>query len=250
MPLPLALPADKRPDPIDPEVAAGWDAWLAGLAATLDEADDIFAAVDSILASWGVAPAGGPPEALSSRHALVEADWYREVDEARWQRARAFTWLWRQFDHTSLALNEALAIRFRALLAPRIFGRCGADPRIFGQVTWTFGYNISLGSGVTIHRGALLDDRGGLEIGDGVSISDGVEIYSHRHSTADIGQVALETTRIGAGARLTVGARILSGLTVGARALVGAGALVTKDVPPATIVGGIPARAFGLVPPE
>jgi len=52
------------------------------------------------------------------------------------------------------------------------------------------------------------------------------------------------------GGRIGAGATILPGITVGTDALVGAGGVVTHDVPPHTIVVGVPARWFGVVPKE
>jgi UDP-2-acetamido-3-amino-2,3-dideoxy-glucuronate N-acetyltransferase len=49
-------------------------------------------------------------------------------------------------------------------------------------------------------------------------------------------------TRVCRGASIGSGAVILCGVTIGARALVGAGAVVTRDVPPGTVVAGVPAR--------
>jgi acetyltransferase-like isoleucine patch superfamily enzyme len=53
--------------------------------------------------------------------------------------------------------------------------------------------------------------------------------------------IALET-HVEAGASIGANATILPGLTIGARAMVAAGAVVTRDVPPDTLVAGNPAR--------
>src|SRR5690242_12201005 len=51
--------------------------------------------------------------------------------------------------------------------------------------------------------------------------------------------------RIGRGAWIASGAIVIGGVTVGAHSIVAAGAVVTRDVPPNTIVGGNPARPIG-----
>jgi len=55
---------------------------------------------------------------------------------------------------------------------------------------------------------------------------------------------AVVPTRICRGASIGSGAVIMCGVTVGERALVGAGAVVTRDVPPDTVVAGVPARVL------
>jgi galactoside O-acetyltransferase len=88
----------------------------------------------------------------------------------------------------------------------------------------------------------LLDDRGGIDIGNDVSISDYANIYSHSHDIYDIHQVNTPQTRIGNGVRITYHATVLAGVPVGDRALIGTNAVVTRDVEPNHIVVGIPAK--------
>jgi acetyltransferase-like isoleucine patch superfamily enzyme len=54
--------------------------------------------------------------------------------------------------------------------------------------------------------------------------------------------------RIGRGAILGTGAVVLPGVTIGAGALIGAGAVVASDVPPRSVVGGVPARVIRMRP--
>src|SRR2546421_410477 len=79
----------------------------------------------------------------------------------------------------------------------------GRDVRIFHEVEFSFGYNLSVGNGVTIHRNVLIDDRGEVVIGDDASISDYANIYSHSHAVEDIHDVSLGRTVIGDRVRIT-----------------------------------------------
>ena len=101
---------------------------------------------------------------------------------------------------------------------------------------------ISIGDNVVVHRHVLLDDRGGIEIGNDVSISDYVNVYSHSHDIYDIHKVSTPQTRIGNGVRLTYHSTVLAGVEVGDQAMIGTSAVVTRNVEPAHIVVGIPAR--------
>ncbi|HEU0252763.1 MAG TPA: acyltransferase, partial [Pyrinomonadaceae bacterium] len=88
----------------------------------------------------------------------------------------------------------------------------------------------------------LLDDRGGIDIGNDVSISDYANIYSHNHDIYDIHNIQTPKTRIGNGVRITYHATGLAGVEVGDRAMVGTSAVVTRNVEPNHVVVGIPAK--------
>jgi len=102
---------------------------------------------------------------------------------------------------------------------------------------------IVIGRNSVINYGVVLDGRRGLRIGDNVSISEGVAVFSLAHDVdapdfADKGSPVVVSDHVFVGAY----ARILPGVTLGAGAVVAAGAVVTRDVAPWTIVAGIPAR--------
>ena len=128
---------------------------------------------------------------------------------------------------------------------PRVFRRCGKDVRIFHDVEFSFGYNLSVGDGVTIHRNVLIDDRGEVVIGNEASISDYANIYSHSHAIEDIHDVSLARTVIGDRVRVTYHAVVLSGVVIEADALIGSMAVVSKNVAAGVIAAGIPARPIG-----
>ena len=146
------------------------------------------------------------------------------------------------FDRSPLGLNSLLAHRFRRMLAPLIFRSVGENFKCWQFVEWSFGYNLSFGNNVVVHRHVLLDDRGGIDIGDDVSISDYVNIYSHNHDIYDIHKVNTLRTRIGNGVRITYHATVLAGTQIGDHAMIGTGAVVTRDVEPHHVVVGLPAK--------
>ena len=109
----------------------------------------------------------------------------------------------------------------RAMLAERVFRGCGKGVRIFHDVELSFGYNLTVGDGVTIHRNVLIDDRGEVVIGNEASISDYANIYSHSHDVEDIHNVTLHKTVIGERVRVTYHAVVLAGVVVENDAMVG-----------------------------
>ncbi len=176
------------------------------------------------------------------RNVTTEPEYYSEIDEAAYLQRKPFIWLWQMFDHLPLGRNALFAHRFRRMLAPLIFRRVGANFKCWQYVEWSFGYNLSFGDNVVIHRHVLLDDRGGIEIGNDVSISDYANIYSHTHDVEDIHKVYNRVTRIGDGARITYHATVLAGVQIGEHTILGTGAVATGDVEPYHIRVGVPAK--------
>ncbi len=181
---------------------------------------------------------------LDPRNITTEPEYYSDIDAKLYGERKPFIWLWQMFDRSPLGQNALLGHRLRRMLAPLIFRRVGENFKCWHFVEWSFGYNLSFGDNVVIHRHVLLDDRGGIEIGNNVSISDYANIYSHSHDIDDIHQVSTPTTRIGDRVRVTYHATVLAGTQIGEDAMVGTGALVTHDVDPNHIVAGIPARTI------
>ena len=177
------------------------------------------------------------------RNVSTEPEYYTDIDKKRYAERKPMIWLWQMFDRSPLGQNSVLAHRFRRLLAPLIFRSVGENFKCWHFVEWSFGYNLSFGDNVVVHRYVLLDDRGGIEIGDDVSISDYANVYSHHHDIHDIHDVKTPPTHIGNSVRLTYHSTVLAGITIGEHALIGTGAVVTRDVEPYNIVVGIPARS-------
>lgn len=182
---------------------------------------------------------------LDPSNATLEAEYYRELDPEKWARVKPLLWFWQMFDHSPVGRNVRLGTQVRAMLAPRVFKRCGRNIRIFHGVEFSFGYNLSVGDGVTIHRNVLIDDRGEVVIGNEVSISDYANIYSHSHAVEDIHDISLGRTVIGDRARITYHAVVLSGVTIEADAMVGSMGVASKSVSAGVIAAGIPARPIG-----
>lgn len=179
---------------------------------------------------------------LDPRNVTTEPEYYPEINPKLYAERKPLIWLWQMFDRSPLGQNALLGHRFRRLLAPRIFKSVGENLKCWNHVEWSFGYNLSFGNNVVLHRHVLLDDRGGIEIGNNVSISDYVNVYSHTHDIDEISKVYNLPTRIGNDVRLTYHCTVLAGCRIGDKAMVGTGAVVTKDVAEGHVVVGIPAK--------
>lgn len=106
--------------------------------------------------------------------------------------------------------------------------------------------NIVIGEDCVVGEGVVLDGRDKLIIGDHVDIASEVMIYNSQH---DINSDKFEavSSPVAVGDYVFIGPRaiLLPGVTVGEGAVIAAGAVVTKDVEPYTIVGGVPAKPIG-----
>ena len=179
---------------------------------------------------------------LDPRNVTLEPEYYREIDLERYHRVKPLIWLWEMFDKSLLGENVHIGVRFRRMLAKRIFARCGRNFKAFHFVKLSFGYGLEVGDDVVVHRHVLLDDRGGIRIGDGASISDFANIYSHSHHITDGRRVRTPQTVIGDGVRVAYHATVLAGVTLAPDSMVGAGAIVTRDTEPSTVHAGVPAK--------
>jgi galactoside O-acetyltransferase len=182
--------------------------------------------------------------ALDPRNVKLEPEFYAECDDEKFQRVKPLLWLWYSFDRTAAgAQNVPLGVELRRILAPHIFRRCGRNFKAFQFVEFSFGYNMEVGDDVVVHRHVLLDDRGGIRLGNRVSISDYANVYSHTHSIVDQKDVTNALTILDDDVRVTYHATILAGVHVNEQGMVGAMALATKDVRPYHVNVGIPAKS-------
>ena len=187
--------------------------------------------------------------ALDPRNITLEPEYYAECDDERFQRVKPLLWLWYSFDRTVAGgQNVDTGVRLRRILAKHIFRTCGRNFKAFQHVELSFGYNMEVGDDVVVHRHVLLDDRGGIVLGNRVSISDYANIYSHTHSIVDQKDVTDAVTTLEDDVRITYHATVLAGVTVGRQGMVGAVAVATKDVRPWHVNVGIPAKSVRVKP--
>lgn len=104
---------------------------------------------------------------------------------------------------------------------------------------------LQIGQGSSVGWHSLLDARGGIEIGDNVTVASYCKLVTGSHDIEDPNFKAhFLPIIIEDYAWVCTGAMILQGIKIGTGAVVCAGSVVTKDVPPMTVVGGMPAKVI------
>ena len=134
----------------------------------------------------------------------------------------------------------------RGLLSELFGYRVPESLRVFPPFYTDFGRNITVGRDVFINACCHFQDHGGVTIGDGCQIGHNVVFATLNHGLSPEDRQNTYPAPIVLGRNVWVGsnATILQGVIIGDNAVIAAGAVVTKDVEPATIVGGVPAKVI------
>lgn len=132
----------------------------------------------------------------------------------------------------------------RAILSEILGQRIDSSTTVLAPFSTNFGKHTTIGKNVFINHGCSFLDLGGITIEDDVLIGPQVKIVTENHPVDPGNRKSLDvkSVHIGKNVWLGAGAIILPGVTVGENSIVAAGAVVTKDVPANTIVGGVPAK--------
>ena len=110
--------------------------------------------------------------------------------------------------------------------------------------------HVNIGKGASIwYQSVLRGDVESITIGDRSNVQDGAVLHGDPgkptvlESDVTIGHKAvIHSAHIEAGCLVGIGAIVLDGVRVGTGSIIGAGAVVTKDVPPRSLVVGVPGK--------
>jgi len=144
------------------------------------------------------------------------------------------------------------AARLRVLLY-RAFGMSvGYGTTMSGTITFgtshNRGINLRIGSNCYINSHVYVDNGAPVTIGNGVAIGHHVVIITTDHAIGSpryrASTITCKPVIIEDGAWLAARVTVLPGVTIGAGAVVASGAVVTRDVPPNTLTGGVPSKVI------
>lgn len=140
--------------------------------------------------------------------------------------------------------SSADPVEIRNLLSRITDREIDESVAVFTPLYINYGKHTKIGKNVFINFNCTFLDLGGITIEDNVLIGPNVSILSEGHPVLpkDRHSLVPKAIHIKKNAWIGAGATILQGVTIGENAIVAAGAVVSKNVPNNTIVGGIPAK--------
>ena len=145
----------------------------------------------------------------------------------------------------SAALNTSTSVdQIRERLSEITGRQIDKTTTVFVPFYTNFGRHIKIGKRVFINHACSFLDLGGITIEDDVLIGPRVNLITENHplDPSNRKSLDLKSILIKRNAWIGAAATILPGITIGENSVVAAGAVVNKDVPDNTIVGGIPAK--------
>ncbi|WP_300598413.1 sugar O-acetyltransferase [Niabella sp.] len=140
--------------------------------------------------------------------------------------------------------NSTDPVEIRSFLSQITDSEIDKSVAVFTPLYINYGKHTKIGKNVFINFGCTFLDLGGITIDDHVQIAPKVSLLSEGHPVSPESRHALVPGAIHIKRNAWIGAHatILPGVTIGENAIVAAGAVVTKDVPDNTVVGGVPAK--------
>lgn len=153
-------------------------------------------------------------------------------------------------------INTTQDVTERANAIKDLFGKTGTGLVINGTFSAIYGQHISVGDDVFINGNCTFQDSNLITLGDRVIIAPDTKLYCGAHALdatkrfgtrADGTKYLITYTKpITIGSDVWIGGNvtIIGGVHIGNNVVVAAGAVVTKDVPDNTIVGGVPAKTI------
>jgi acetyltransferase-like isoleucine patch superfamily enzyme len=145
----------------------------------------------------------------------------------------------------SAELNTSTNVdQIRERLSEIICNKLDSSTTVFAPFYTNFGQFIQIGKKVFINHACTFLDMGGITIEDDVLIGPKVNLITENHplNPNDRKSLICKPIVIKRNAWIGAAATILPGVTIGENSVVAAGAVVTADVLPNTIVGGVPAK--------
>jgi acetyltransferase-like isoleucine patch superfamily enzyme len=142
--------------------------------------------------------------------------------------------------------NSSSPAEVRDLLSQITDSKIDSTVDVFTPLYINYGKNTKIGKNVFINFDCTFLDLGGITIEDNVLIAPKVSLLSEAHPVSPENRHSLMVghIHIKKNAWIGAGAIILHGVTIGENSIVAAGAVVSKNVPDNSIVGGIPARVI------
>ena len=179
---------------------------------------------------------------------------FREKNEKNAERDAYANELFQEAVRIGMELNTKYHTpeELREIMGRLIGKQVDRSFRMFPPFYTDFGKNITIGKDVFINSGCHFQDQGGIEIGDGALIGHNVVLATINHDLNPKENRKNHYAAIKIGAHVWIGsnATVLPGVTIGDYAVVAAGAVVTRDVPAMTVVGGVPARVLKTIQEE
>lgn len=143
-------------------------------------------------------------------------------------------------------INKIPSRHFRKFVDILLGARIGKNSFLFRRTEVLFPKGLLIGDNSTVGWFSLLDARGGISIGNNVTIASYAKLITGTHDISTPGfEAKFSHIIIDDYVWICTGATICSNVHIGEGAVIAAGAVVTSDVAPYEVVGGVPARKIG-----